>query len=261
MVTLNVTLGLEAIAKLHDILVCLSKFSDIVSIEARNETVRSDDRSLPLPLPLTCSQLTLSTLNSTKSGYASFAFDKSFFSRYTYEPTLSTSTSSATESRFTCSLLTRALLSVFKSRVLEVRNKETAIDHCDISVLDSPDETECRFIIKMVCTHGVTKTYRLTYESVEVMHALFDRASATNRWSIRAAYLREFVDFFAPKAEQLDVYCDAGEGKVTFLSFTEKIVNAKQGQLTVERFLTWSANEHIRSTEASAENVGRNRPE
>jgi cell cycle checkpoint control protein RAD9A len=82
----------------------------------------------------------------------------------------------------------------------------------------------------MVCAHGVTKTYRLTYESVEVMHALFDRGTATNRWSIRSQYLREFAEFFAPKAEQLDVYCDVGEGKVTFLSFTEKIANAKNGK-------------------------------
>ena len=97
-----------------------------------------------------------------------------------------------------------------------------------MSVNDGPGETECRFTVKMICTHGVTKTYRLTYESVEVMHALFDRGGATNRWTIRSQYLREFVDFFAPQAEQLDIYCD--DGKVTFLSFTEKITNAKNGR-------------------------------
>jgi cell cycle checkpoint control protein RAD9A len=40
MVTVNFTLPLEATAKLHDILSCLSKFSDTVSIEARKDTVR-----------------------------------------------------------------------------------------------------------------------------------------------------------------------------------------------------------------------------
>ena len=32
----------------------------------------------------------------------------------------------------------------------------------------------------------MTKTYRLTYEPVEVMHALFDRTSATQSWKISA---------------------------------------------------------------------------
>lgn len=74
---------------------------------------------------------------------------------------------------------------------------------------------------------GVTKTYRLTYESVEVMHALFDRSSAPNKWTITSGFLREFTDYFSPKAEQLDMYCE--DGKMTFLSFTEKVVNAKAG--------------------------------
>lgn len=39
MVVLNFTLLPEAAAKVHDLLVCLGKFSDTVSIEARRERV------------------------------------------------------------------------------------------------------------------------------------------------------------------------------------------------------------------------------
>jgi cell cycle checkpoint control protein RAD9A len=39
MVVLNFTLTPEAAAKVHDILVCLGKFSDRVAIEARKERV------------------------------------------------------------------------------------------------------------------------------------------------------------------------------------------------------------------------------
>jgi len=61
------------------------------------------------------------------------------------------------------------------------------------------------------------------------MHALFDRSSASNKWTIKAGFMKEFTDYFSPKAEQLDMYCE--EGKMTFLSFTEKVVNAKSGKM------------------------------
>lgn len=76
---------------------------------------------------------------------------------------------------------------------------------------------------------GVTKTYKLTYESIEVMHALFDKSSTSSEWTIQSRFLREFTDFFSPKAEQLDIYCE--DGKVTFLGFTDKVVNTKHGMI------------------------------
>jgi hypothetical protein len=39
MVVLNFTLTPEAASKIHDLLVCLGKFSDTVAIEARRERV------------------------------------------------------------------------------------------------------------------------------------------------------------------------------------------------------------------------------
>jgi len=71
----------------------------------------------------------------------------------------------------------------------------------------------------------MTKTYRLTYESVEVMHALFDRSAATQGWRIASRVLREYVVFFGTKTEQLDLL--AQDGKAIFTSFTEKIQDGK----------------------------------
>lgn len=72
---------------------------------------------------------------------------------------------------------------------------------------------------------GVTKTYRLTYESVPVMHALFERSSAQNQWRTRSRMLREIIEYFGPKTEQLDLYHE--NKRVTFTSFTEKIMDGK----------------------------------
>lgn len=71
----------------------------------------------------------------------------------------------------------------------------------------------------------MTKTYRLTYESAEVMHALFDKTSATQGFRISSRVLREYVEYFGPKTEQLDLL--AQDGKVVLTSFTEKIQDGK----------------------------------
>lgn len=77
----------------------------------------------------------------------------------------------------------------------------------------------------MLTQTGMTKTYRLTYESVEVMHALFDKTVASQGWRIRAGVLREYVEFFGPKTEQLDIV--AMDGRANFTSYTEKIQDGK----------------------------------
>ena len=72
---------------------------------------------------------------------------------------------------------------------------------------------------------GVIKTYRLTYESVEVVHALFDRNVAKNRWKIGAHVLRNWIEYFGAGTEQLDISLE--DGRVTFMSYTEKIMGEK----------------------------------
>lgn len=73
---------------------------------------------------------------------------------------------------------------------------------------------------------GMNKTYRLTYESIEIMHALFDKAAATQGWRISSRVLREYSEYFGPKTDQLDLL--AQEGKAIFTSFTEKIQDGKR---------------------------------
>ncbi|KAF2263737.1 hypothetical protein CC78DRAFT_517975 [Lojkania enalia] len=205
MAVLSFTLMPEAAAKVHDLLVCLGKFSDTVAIEARRE------------------RFTFTALNSSKSAYAALSLDaKQFFTSYECIPS-----QGSPDGRFTCSMYTKALLSVFKGRLYDPLGRDGAIDHCEVSVQDRPDQTECRFIIKMICNQGVIKTYKLTYEATEVMHALFDRNVAKNRWSMHAAAMKEYIEYFGTKTEMLDIF--AGEdGRAVFKSYTEKITNGKE---------------------------------
>ncbi|RFU26903.1 hypothetical protein B7463_g9457, partial [Scytalidium lignicola] len=120
-----------------------------------------------------------------------------------------------------------ALLSVFKGRIVDsTREKDTGVEKCDVSVEDGDGRSgRNRFVIKIFCKHGVLKTYRLTFESVSPMHAVFARNSANNMWSISSKTLREFVEHFGPGTEQLDIYSE--NGRVSFTSYTEKVVSGK----------------------------------
>jgi cell cycle checkpoint control protein RAD9A len=82
---------------------------------------------------------------------------------------------------------------------------------------------------------GVLKTYRLTFESVSPMHALFVKESANNSWSISSRALREFVEHFGPGTEQLDIYLE--DGRVSLTSYTEKIMSGNGKIINPSRML------------------------
>jgi cell cycle checkpoint control protein RAD9A len=70
MAVLNFTLSEDSVAILRDALICLNKFSDDVSLEAKRDS------------------FILTTLNNSKSAYACFKFaTNKFFSRYQYQGT------------------------------------------------------------------------------------------------------------------------------------------------------------------------------
>ncbi|KAI1909801.1 hypothetical protein LOZ53_002838 [Ophidiomyces ophidiicola] len=183
MASVSFTLAPEAILQFHDILVCLAKFNDAVSIEAEHDFLR------------------FSTLNATKSGYASFRFDAtSFFNEYSFDGSrrgsAMTSNARSGARKLSCQIYIKALLSVFKGRSLDFKDKDTAVERCEVQIFDEPDETECRAVIRMICKHGVVKTSKLTYESVEVKHAVFDKSKTKNKWAINSKFLREIVEYF-----------------------------------------------------------------
>lgn len=80
---------------------------------------------------------------------------------------------------------------------------------------------------------GVTKTYKLTYESIKIDQALFNKDAAKNNWKIGAHVLRSFIDYFGANTEQLDMCAEAG--RVTFTSYTEKVANGAGCALSLNR--------------------------
>lgn len=108
------------------------------------------------------------------------------------------------------------------------RDKEGGLETCDCELQANSDQAECRLVFRLNCRQGVVKTYRLYYEPGEIMHAAFDKLGSTNYWTASSRTLRDVVEYFGPKTDQLDWFFQ--NGKITFTSYTEKI-QAGRGSL------------------------------
>ncbi|KAJ5787773.1 Rad9/DDC1 [Penicillium paradoxum] len=207
MTSLSLSLGPPALVRLHDALICLSKFSETVAIEAEPGILR------------------LSALNLTKTGFASFAFEKEvFFEAYSFQSKGDGRSGSVSMDRFYCQILIKALLSIFRGRI--DRNKDTAVERCDMELHEDLQQTECRLTVKMICGLGVIKSYKLTYEPAAIQHAVFDKSKATSMWTADPKFLKQLIEHFSLSAEQLDMYSDSG--RAVFTSFTTKITEGKE---------------------------------
>ncbi|EYE97531.1 putative DNA repair protein rad9 [Aspergillus ruber CBS 135680] len=211
MTRLSFSITPASLIKLHEALTCLVKFNESVALEAEYDLLR------------------LSVLNSTKTAYSAFVLEADdFFEKYSFSPNKDISSASSSNrrpDRFCCQIYLKALLSVFKGRTSE-KDKDTAIERCEVEIREDAQQTECRLVIRMICGLGVIKSYRLTYEPIHVQHAIFDRSRTANKWTIEPKFLREIADHFSPSAEQLDIHPEGD--KAIFTSFTTKIAEGKE---------------------------------
>ncbi|KAI9896552.1 hypothetical protein N3K66_008724 [Trichothecium roseum] len=203
MAVLNFTLSDEGVNIFRDALICLNKFSDEVSLEARKDS------------------FVLTTLNTSKSAYASFRFaTNKFFSRYHYQG------GGQFREKLYCNLYIKALVSLFRSRSSTDSGrdgeKQTLIDRCDIAVEDGPGVSS-RFMARIVFRNGLTSTHRLPYEVAVPVHAKFDKHNAPHYWKMSSRTLRQLMDHFGPGIEFLDINTDGDH--VNFTCFTEKTVS------------------------------------
>ncbi|KAI5867917.1 Rad9-domain-containing protein [Durotheca rogersii] len=204
MAVLRFTLGEEGVDVLREALACLGKFSDEVSLEAKKD------------------RLVFTTLNLSKSAYASFSFAANrFFTKYHYEGETQHS------DKFFCKLYNRALLSLFRIRSGDsLREKDTTIDRCHVAIVDEVGKRS-QFIAKIVFRNGITTKYRLPFEVSPPVHAKFDKEEAINHWSIPSRTLRQLMDHFGPGIEYLDIH-SKGEDVVNFTCFSEKVKNGEE---------------------------------
>lgn len=84
-----------------------------------------------------------------------------------------------------CSDIVQALLSVFRGRV--DRNKDTAVERCDMELHEDPQQAECRLTVKMICGLGM-------FCLVSVCDCVSATNAAVRRDQIVQAHLRTGID-------------------------------------------------------------------
>ncbi|KAG5992692.1 hypothetical protein E4U52_002594 [Claviceps spartinae] len=203
MAVMSFTLSEEGVSIFRDALICLNKFSDDVSVEARKDS------------------FILTTLNNSKSAYASFKFATNrFFSKYQFNPI------GQFRERFYCTLYIRALISLFRSRsgsdAQRDAEKQSLIERCDVVVEDG-EGVRSRFIVRIVFRNGLTSTHRLPFEVAVPVHAKFNKQDAPYHWAISSRTLRQLMDHFGPGIEYLDINTDGDH--VNFTCFSEKTIS------------------------------------
>lgn len=105
---LNFSLSPDATGRVYELLACLAKFGDTVSIEARAEKASTIEAAIYTrkchSTRANRHQLTLTALNSSRTAYASFSLDaNSFFLVYDFNVRKTQGRSD----RFTCQLFNK----------------------------------------------------------------------------------------------------------------------------------------------------------
>lgn len=118
-------------------------------------------------------------------------------------------------------LTCQALLSIFRRRQGDGRDKESSVERAELDLLTSNSQPECRLVVKLICRCNVDKIFRLTYEPVEALHASFDQQLSSNTWTLSSRTLQDVIEYFGPKTEHVD--WSEQDGKVIFTSYTEKL--------------------------------------
>ncbi|KAG4306004.1 hypothetical protein PORY_000914 [Pneumocystis oryctolagi] len=171
------------------VLLCLSKIGDELSIETKKNKVL------------------LSSLNASKSVFGLITFDCSrFFEKYEYLPCESScEISSKNNQTLKCKVQIRLLLAIFKYRSLENKDtKNISVQKCELKLIPPNSlEKKCRFTIRFLCKYGILKTYNITYEQSQVMHALCNKSLCKNKWKINSRIFKEHLDHFSTRAEEL----------------------------------------------------------
>ncbi|CCG84241.1 protein of unknown function [Taphrina deformans PYCC 5710] len=217
---MNATIPGSSLRDFSRVLSCFSKFADDVAIDVKP------------------GKLQLSTLNTSKSAFVLVTLNAARFERFEYLPvykrpsraSLSSSTArdESEEAGLRCRVQLRALLSIFRPRNIDSKDgRDGAVEKCELKLLHpSEDGSECQLLVRLVCRHGVRKTYKLQYETTTTMHAVVDRTMNHNRFSMPARALKDVMDHFAPRAEEVTLAMD--EGNLLLTSFTEGVSSDKE---------------------------------
>ncbi|XP_074740742.1 cell cycle checkpoint control protein RAD9A isoform X1 [Strix uralensis] len=159
-----------------------------------------------LYLEPTDSGLSLRTVNSSRSAFASFLFAPLFFQLY------EVGGPPPDRELFRCKVLMKSFLGVFRS----LPSLEKTVGKC--LILLKPRAS--RLVVQLHCKYGVTKTHNLAFQECERLQAVFDTQRCTSSLCAPARVLAEAVVHFPPTLAEVTLGTGPG-GKISLRNYVE----------------------------------------
>ncbi|XP_074698076.1 cell cycle checkpoint control protein RAD9A isoform X1 [Strix aluco] len=159
-----------------------------------------------LYLEPTDSGLSLRTVNSSRSAFASFLFAPLFFQLY------EAGGPPPDRELFRCKVLMKSFLGVFRS----LPSLEKTVGKC--LILLKPRAS--RLVVQLHCKYGVTKTHNLAFQECERLQAVFDTQRCTSSLCAPARVLAEAVVHFPPTLAEVTLGTGPG-GKISLRNYVE----------------------------------------
>lgn len=169
MTKVNIEINPRGLRTLFRILQCLTKFSTEILIA---------------PLPTT---LLISGINHSKSAFVRYTLEPSFFLRYEGDEEYL---------QYHLKVNIKPLFMILK----QASNKENIISFRITTEQD-------RLVITLEYKNYIIKRFKLFYEEVEPIHAVYDVENSPNYWSIDATTAMDWLVHFYNKMDELSMKC------------------------------------------------------
>ncbi|CAB65808.1 DNA repair protein rad9 [Schizosaccharomyces pombe] len=182
-------------------------------------------------------QIEITCLNSSRSGFSMVTLKKAFFDKYIFQPDSVLLTGLMTPT-IRIRTQVKPILSVFRNKIFDfiptvvttnskngygsesASRKDVIVENVQISISTG---SECRIIFKFLCKHGVIKTYKISYEQTQTLHAVFDKSLSHNNFQINSKILKDLTEHFGQRTEELTI--QPLQERVLLTSFTEEVVH------------------------------------
>ncbi|XP_024604487.1 cell cycle checkpoint control protein RAD9A isoform X2 [Neophocaena asiaeorientalis asiaeorientalis] len=165
--------------------------------------------------PLFLAQLSLRTVNSSRSAYACFLFAPLFFQQY--------QAATPGQDPLRCKILMKSFLSVFRSLAM----LEKTVEKCCISL----NGRSSRLVVQLYCKYGVRKTHNLSFQDCESLQAVFDPAVCPHVLCAPARVLGEAVLPFPPALAEVTLGIGRGH-RIILRSYQEEADSTVKAMVT-----------------------------
>ncbi|KAK9321649.1 Rad9-domain-containing protein [Lipomyces orientalis] len=184
----------------------------------------------------------LVSVGSSKTTFASIEFKQEFFDKFNVagetasrrEDSLGFSAVNFREqAKASVEVQTKFFVSIFRRH-----EKDSTVERCEILLdeAERPGGGESRLIINLLCHHGITKTYKLSYTKKMPYRILDSVDDYPNSFQVRATVLKEFLDHTSIRAEEFSIKFK--DNKVQLSSYTNGVSRGKTDDFLKQPLMT-----------------------